>query len=193
MGKRTWACLAVTLLALLAGAAPAFAGGWAIISLDALPADVRAGQTQQIGFTVLQHGVTPTNRDLDGSTLVPVLTITPLDAAAGKAQEFNARPEGATGHFIADVTFPAAGRWAWSIQLPSYMVQTNGTSSKGAEFEPLTVLPLTPAAEPAPAPGMLPAALRWGGVALLVAALGALLLGRRARPVAAGGSERVAG
>ena len=194
MGKRTWALLAAVLLALLAGAAPAFAGGWALISLDAVPADVRAGQTQQIGFTVLQHGITPTNRSLDGSTLVPVLTITPLDAEAGlEAQEFSARPEGSTGHFVADVTFPVAGRWAWSIHLPTYIVQTNGGSANGAEFEPLTVLPPAPAAEPAPAPSMLPAALRWGGVALLLAALGALLLGRRARPFTAGGGKRVAG
>lgn len=193
MGTRTWAFFAAVLLALIAGAAPALAGGWAIVSLDALPAGVRAGQPQQIGFTVLQHGVTPTSRDLDGNTLVPVLTITPLDAADGKAQEFTARPAGAAGHFVADVTFPAAGRWAWSIYLPTYVVQSGGSSTSGAELEPLTVLPPAPAASSAPAPSTLPAALRWGGIALLLAAAGALLLGRRARPAAAAASERATG
>ena len=42
----------------------ASAGGWAVGSLDAVPA-ATAGQTSAVGFTVLQHGVTPADLSED--------------------------------------------------------------------------------------------------------------------------------
>jgi len=65
-----WAAI----VALLALATPALAGGWAVVTLDSLPREVRAGASFQLGFTVLQHGKTPTNLDLNGKPLKPVIT-----------------------------------------------------------------------------------------------------------------------
>jgi hypothetical protein len=86
---------------------PVLAGGWAIITLDEMPADVVAGEPFTIGFTVLQHGQTPVNG------LTPTIT-----ANLYKEQEFtvNAEPDGKSGHYTATLTFPKEGEWRWSIQ-----------------------------------------------------------------------------
>ena len=97
--------LAVLLSVVLA--IPAFAGGWAVITLDELPTGVVAGEPLTIGFTVLQHGKTP----MDG--LDPTIT-----ATSSNSESFmvHAKPEGETGHYAATLTFPAEGSWNWSIQ-----------------------------------------------------------------------------
>jgi hypothetical protein len=169
---------------MLALVAPALAGGWAVVTLDALPREVRAGQSYQLGFMVRQHGKTPTNQDLDGKPLKPVLTarkqaadasqgrgtlvfVSAPAAPAAKDEEtisVVARQEGAVGHYVADVTFPSDGVWEWQIELPTYYVQNNSNNMEGnaAIFAPLTVLPAgaakapEPAAQAAPAPAPAP-------------------------------------
>jgi mono/diheme cytochrome c family protein len=86
---------------------PAFAGGWAVITLDELPTGVVAGQPFTIGFTVLQHGRTAM------TDLQPTIT-----ANLNKETEIvvNAESEGKPGHYTAAVTFPKEGEWRWSIQ-----------------------------------------------------------------------------
>ena len=160
----------VSLLALVA-ATPASAGGWANVTLDRLPTDLRAGQTVTIGFMVRQHGVTPTN------AVQPYLAARHLDT--GDTARFSARQEGPVGHFVADVAFPAAGTWAWeAIPAPFPTPTKLGT---------LTVLP-APAA-PSRSAGDSPAlvtiaitpqvALRTAGVALVLVALALALVSRR--------------
>jgi hypothetical protein len=194
------------IVALLALAAPALAGGWAMLTVDALPREVRAGAGFQLGFTVLQHGKTPTNKDLDGDPLKPLLTASKQGGAA-KADEtirVEARQQGATGHFVADLTFPSAGVWEWQIMLPTYYVQDSPNGSSAAILAPLTVLPAAapaPAVKPAvveqPVPavavppaaaaepaaptwlGINPAALRWGALIVLGAALALALYTQR--------------
>ena len=61
MFRRSLFTLTLTLAALLALAAPALAGGWAIVTLDTLPREARAGETLHLGFMVRQHGKTPIN------------------------------------------------------------------------------------------------------------------------------------
>lgn len=183
----------IVVASLLALAAPALAGGWAVITLDALPQDVRAGQPFQIGFVVRQHGRTPTNIDLDGRPLVPIVRA--IMQGESKALHFEARQQGDTGHYVVDITLPNAGTWDWSIEAPTFYVQTieQGNQSS-ARFAPLAVLPATPApavAAPfAPFLGIDPAVLRWAGLALLFAALVLGLVSRREqavrRPSAAG-------
>ena len=58
--------LVAGLLALVVAvsASSASAGGWAVASLDALP-NASAGQSVDVGFTVLQHGQTPAVLDSD--------------------------------------------------------------------------------------------------------------------------------
>ena len=74
MARRSIFAFVLAILALLALAIPALAGGWAVLTLDSLPREVRAGAGIQLGFVVRQHGKTPTNTDLNGNPLRPVLT-----------------------------------------------------------------------------------------------------------------------
>lgn len=99
--------LTVALLLSLIFVVPAYAGGWAVITLDELPSNVVAGEPLKIGFTVLQHGKTP----------MPGLTPT-ITANLNKEAEFvvSAEPEGKSGHYTATLNFPKEGEWQWSIQ-----------------------------------------------------------------------------
>jgi len=98
--------LSLALFLAVAFAIPVFAGGWAVITLDELPANVTAGDPLTIGFTVLQHGKTPMT-DLD-----PTITARSGDE---KVIVF-AKPEGKPGHYAASLTFPKEGNWEWTIQ-----------------------------------------------------------------------------
>jgi hypothetical protein len=97
----------LVLLLSLFTATPSFAGGWAVITLDELPANVVAGEPLTIGFTVRQHGRTPM------TGLAPTIT-----ATLYKDEQFvvHATPEGEPGHYTATLTFPQEGEWSWSIQ-----------------------------------------------------------------------------
>src|SRR5215208_4921510 len=107
MSSRFSISLGLALLMVLVFVSPAFAGGWAVITLDELPMDVVAGQPLQIGFTVRQHGVTR----LDG--LDPtILARLPFE----EQLTVHAKPEGEQGHYTATLTFPKEGNWEWSIQ-----------------------------------------------------------------------------
>src|SRR5689334_5637825 len=74
MRRRLNFSLIVSLAAVLLLAAPALAGGWAVITLDTLPRDVRAGQSIRVGFSIRQHGQELVNNDWYGHALKPVLT-----------------------------------------------------------------------------------------------------------------------
>jgi hypothetical protein len=178
MFRRSIFAFAVVVMAMLALAAPALAGGWAVVTLDSLPREVRAGQSFQLGFVIRQHGKTPTNKTLDNKPLKPVLTgrkqgtasrgnsgTLVFVSAPAKGEDtirVEARQEGAVGHYVADVTFPSDGVWEWQIEVPTYYVQNevNGQNGNAAVFAPLTVLaPATaPAQAQAPAPAPQPAA-----------------------------------
>lgn len=192
MTRRMLLAVAAALVALL-WAAPALAGGWAVVTLDSLPQDVRAGQSFQVGFSIRQHGRDLVSTDWDGHALKPVLFAKLEGAQEGLS--FPARQSGEVGHFVADVALPEAGEWSWSISAPPFLIQDTGAGTGEVSFEPLVVLPAAEPAQPAPAsaPVVAPAApaqpagwlsdnraaLRWLGVALLALAAGALLLGRR--------------
>jgi mono/diheme cytochrome c family protein len=107
MFSRIRISLGPVLLLALVFAAPVFAGGWAVISLDELPTGVVAGEPVTVGFTVLQHGITPM------SGLEPTVTATLL-----KDEQFTAfaKPDGKPGHYTATLVFPKEGEWRWSIQ-----------------------------------------------------------------------------
>lgn len=97
--------LGLTLILSLALAIPVFAGGWAAVTLDELPTNVVAGEPLTIGFTVLQHGRTPT------TGLTPTITFTLYKE---KQVVFDAKEDG-KGHYSATVILPKEGEWNWSI------------------------------------------------------------------------------
>ena len=107
MFSRSSISIALALLLALAVSIPAFAGGWAVITLDELPTDVVAGEPLTVGFTVRQHGITL----MDG--LYPTVRAT----LSGDEQfVVDAEPDGKPGHYTAALTFPKAGNWNWTIQ-----------------------------------------------------------------------------
>jgi hypothetical protein len=87
----------------------ASAGGWAIGSIDAIP-DAAAGQTADVGFTILQHGVTPV--DLADDVGVEIVL------ADGTVEFFAATNAGGAGHYIAEVAFPSTpGEYSWNLRM----------------------------------------------------------------------------
>jgi hypothetical protein len=132
MSSRFKIVAGVTFLIALVFAIPAYAGGWAVITLDELPTSVISGEPLTIGFTVLQHGKTP----MDG--LEPTIT---ASLSGGEKFTVNAQPEGKTGHYSASLTFPKEGNWEWSIQAFSMdqpmPVLTVAPSIPGSVKEPM--------------------------------------------------------
>lgn len=163
--------LALLLSAVLA--IPAFAGGWAVITLDELPKEVVAGEPFKVGFMVLQHGKTP----LPG--LSPTIT-----ANLYKDTEFVviAEPEGKPGHYTATLTFPKEGDWQWSIQAFA-MDQTMPMLSVAAPTSVAANAPVMKAGLPA----SFTSPLFIGGIlTLTVGLIGAVIaVRRRSRPVLA--------
>ena len=177
MRHRVTVALVVAGLAALALTVPAQAGGWATVTLDRLPTDVRAGESAKLGFMVRQHGETPVN------FVKPYLVARYRDS--GDQVRANARQEGAVGHFAVEVTFPKAGAWEWEITPEPF---------EGTKFAPLQVAAGSSAkldaATEAQAPAVRPAAadeggflrsavLRWGGALALIAAAALALIHQR--------------
>jgi hypothetical protein len=103
--------IVAALLALVVGASASSvsAGGWAVTSLDELPA-ATAGESIDVGFTILQHGQTPAVLEA-GVGLELVL-------ADGTTEFFPAVAEGVPGHYVATVTFPVeSGSYQWRAHM----------------------------------------------------------------------------
>ncbi len=85
----------------------AYAGGWAVVTLDLLPTRVVSNEPLTVGFTVRQHGRTP----------VPGLDarITATRADSNDVITVRAHDDGPAGHYTATLTFPSAGEWEWYI------------------------------------------------------------------------------
>jgi hypothetical protein len=126
---RRSALMIVVGLAMLLAAGDVEAGGWATVKLDSELGNVRTGQIIRIGFTVLQHGVTPID-SFGSEPLKPFLTA--RNKLTGQTMRVDATKQGLTGHFVAEIAFYKEGAWEWEIT-PSPFQAT--------KFSPLTVLP----------------------------------------------------
>jgi hypothetical protein len=89
-------------LAVLAQAEVAQAGGWATVELGQAPSGLVAGTPWRVELIVKQHGITP---------MAGVTPSVRIANGAGVTQTFPARPAGRVGHYVAEVTFPSAGTW----------------------------------------------------------------------------------
>lgn len=105
------------LLLVLLLAAPAMAGGWAEIVVDARTETTPPieGQPIDLGFTVLQHGETPAGWEQP--------TVHVSEAATGRSFDVPAIGSGPDGHFTATATIPASGFWTWSVTLRDLIVE----------------------------------------------------------------------
>jgi hypothetical protein len=156
MRKRA-ATTALSAIALtLIMATSALAGGWANAIMDT-PADDPSspGQPITIGFTLLQHGVTP----VDWGTAQVVLT----NDATGRSVTFDARPRGAVGHWVAEISVPADGTWSYEVRHDLEIEMTG--------FDPITVGPAAAQAAGAAAS----TGVRWQPALLLAAGFLSLL------------------
>lgn len=120
------ALVALVLLVFTAG--PASAGGWAVTTLDSVPAPT-AGENVEIGFTIRQHGVTPVNPEGDVGVV--------FHSQTGGEQFFAAEPLGDVGHYVAEVTFPDDGTWSWAVRQGWFADQALGI----VELAPRSDLP----------------------------------------------------
>lgn len=177
--------VAITAALLLALAAPAGAGGWAVTTLDAVPDRFEAGTAYDIGYTIRQHGVTPVDLASTGIRIT--------STGSGKQITFDGRRDGAIGHYVARVSFPAAGGWKWEALQDWFGPQPLGqleVAQPGVAAAPDTRASVTAASAPAadaravagpggtPAREPAPNALLIAGL-LLALAGGAVLFGGR--------------
>ena len=109
MIRRIAASLAA-LAMLLILAAPVLAGGWAEIVADGQTTKPPVeGQPTEIGFKVMQHGVTPA--PWVGATVHFV------EMSTGDKIDVVAKNDNENGHFVATATLPRAGLWSWQVTL----------------------------------------------------------------------------
>jgi hypothetical protein len=155
----------------LVAAIPAYAGGWAVITLDELPSGAVAGAPLTIGFTVRQHG----------RTLMTGLT-PKVTAILGKDEKlvFPAQADGGPGHYTATLTLPKEGEWQWAIEaftmyqpMPVLKVAAAGTVSAQPAAKELPSTSILPSS-------MLPVTVAVLALGLLVAVLG---IRRKSRPM----------
>jgi hypothetical protein len=96
-----------TLLMLGALASVALAKEGAVSKLDPLPpGGLHAGQAIPVGFTILMDGVEPYKADV--AEIV-------VRNGTGKVLSYPATAQGAPGHYVANVYFPAAGTYTWQV------------------------------------------------------------------------------
>ena len=97
--------LPALLVATLAVAGSAWAGGWATVQLSSTPKGTKAGKPWVVTLTVLQHGRTP----LVG--VKPTITI----SSGTKRTTFKAVPAGKPGVYRSRVVFSKPGTWTYAI------------------------------------------------------------------------------
>ena len=117
---------AASLFMLLGNAATTNAGGWAVASLDGVPA-MESGHEVTVGFTILQHGVTPVDL-LDGSSNEVGIEIR---NTSGFAKFYPAVSDGAVGHYLVTIKAPASGTYEWSVRMGWFEPQVLGTLQVG--------------------------------------------------------------
>jgi hypothetical protein len=137
--RATLAAVALTVLA----APIAFAGGWAITTLDELPASLKAGETYSIGYTIRQHGLAPFTTTQSGIEI--------RDPKTGARQRFAGIAEGAPGHYVAQVRFPEPGEWEWLADQTPFQAQALGAISVVPVAASPPVAPAAPLSVAAPA------------------------------------------
>jgi len=109
----------VAVLALSLGifATPALAGGWAVTTFDDLPGQFVSGKEYVLGYTIRQHGQTPINVDR-----TEILAL----ASSGRTLSFPGKSDGAVGHYLATVFFPAGGTYTWQVTQGAFAPQDLG-------------------------------------------------------------------
>jgi hypothetical protein len=111
-------------LALFALVGTALAGGWAVTTIDGLPAGgFQAGQTYRLSYMIRQHGQTP----FDGAK-----TAITIASPSGERQSFQGVSDGRPGHYVAEIAFPSDGEWSWQVSQYPFAPLEMGTITVAA-------------------------------------------------------------
>jgi hypothetical protein len=177
--RRVLVLVPLVVVAALAGAPAAWAGGFVTVGLSSTPDGVEAGVPWRVDITILQHGRTP------APGLQPAVRIRSGDSV----RTVVARPLDRDGVYRAEVTFPHAGRWDYEVldgysELPHTFAAVRigaGTAAAADAGAPPRSAPAPAAADDGPATGWLV-----GAALALLAAVAVLLVDRRRRPLVPG-------
>ena len=115
--RRLALVFSVLALNLAALATPAVAGGWAVTTFDDMPGQLVSGKEYALGYTIRQHGATPINV---GKTEIVAASV------SGRTLSFPGRSDGAVGHYVATVFFPAGGTYTWHVTQGDFAPQDLG-------------------------------------------------------------------
>jgi hypothetical protein len=85
-----------------------WAGGWAMTILDSTPGELRSGETYEVGYTILQHGIRPAAVDHTEIRLHGPWKV-------GETHAFRGVQQGPEGHYVATVTIPGPGEYRWEV------------------------------------------------------------------------------
>jgi len=110
----------------------AMAGGWAVITVEALPDHAVMGRPVDLAFVVRQHGL----------TMLEGLEASVEAKAAGREVTAPAKPGSRKGHYSASLTLPGAGDWTITIH--------SGFGNSRITLLPLMVIDANAAPPPAP-------------------------------------------
>jgi hypothetical protein len=133
---RRIAAIVAAMAMLLTLVVPVIAGGWADIVADGQTATPRAGTPIEIGFRVMQHGVTPAPWE--------TATVHFANVSTGATFDVIARNDDPNGHFVATATIPESGFWTWDVTL-----QDLATSQAPVPFTVLSKTGVAPALDTA--------------------------------------------
>jgi len=125
--RRIVLSLVVIIGVALGASGSAVAGGWATARLDEPVLNVTVGVPFAFGFTVRAHDIHPFNPSR------AVVSARPQDGGPPLTAE--AKQEGDTGHFLAQLTLTAAGGWKWGVETDEYGAlpfETLTVAEKGA-------------------------------------------------------------
>ena len=167
--RKLLAGLALSVSVLLAFAPTAWAGGWAVSTLDPMAAPV-AGVPTNVGFTVRQHGVTPV--DLDDVAIA-------VTGPSGETTVYPAHGDGDVGHYIALVTFEE-GQSIWEIRQGWFEPQALGTITVAAQDHP--GVPGAVESSSYRWPGAARALVPLAAIALATVAIADAIVSRRRKP-----------
>ena len=106
---RRIAAIVAAMAMFLTLALPVMAGGWADIVADGQTTTPRAGSAVEIGFRVMQHGVTPAPWE--------TATVHFANPSTGAAFDVVAKNDDPNGHFVATARIPESGFWTWQVTL----------------------------------------------------------------------------
>lgn len=173
--KRGIFVLTVTALLFVAVASVAGAGGWAVVTLDAMPVNLVVNEPVKIGMTIRQHGKTPW-----------VYNNVRVRGFHSTGETFVTRAEmDERGHYTATLNFSRAGTWQWAVAsglAPEWQTMPELTVANSAQDEVLLAEALSAKNATPSFPAMLPSmTLLALGVLGFVGSAGGLVLWLRTR------------